>query len=875
MNPGRWLKLTWPISIASALFVCAFLMVKFRSTPARIVAPVSEPMPVSLQETFLGDKLDKESLIPTEDFSSLRRLRRNENLVRKSPSVPTPEPKQAAMMQKPLARKPSNKKKRSVKASPKAPVTPKAKAESTPMDIFEALAALAGPKENRPTPSQVLVMAPKLNELMEKGLEEAPVTEILAEIKVNPQPVSEETFTPTVAESETPASPVARAESEAAELESIPEVLPTPIIYGTYKKDEFPELRQSLKSVKERGTAILTAPPPPVIVRKSSEEETLPSTEVAPEEAPLVVTTQEATTSTSTETPPQESLLTTPPVTQETGPMITFQAAKPEPTISDKKSSRRNDAADVPHSDEPGQGTIFGKLELDNSLHDEIERTRGHIELHLEPVDRKDRQSGDTRALEFSYPAQDEFEIDAHDIRGPHRLVARIYRPKELQPAASIPYGEIVSPATKKRVRFRLTQRDFNRYVRYESNIPSRKVLVTASIFEGASGDYKKPARIPGAVVNVINYPEWGTFHADPEGNIRLPEVPTQNELLLRVSAEGYYDTHRVIPVFGGDTYGVIYLIPKEKVEAITKFFTKSEQDPEKGIVMGRVFDPVTRTPKSDEKLSLLFRKGRALYIDSLPDVFLPATTKTGLFGFFNVASAVRSLLREGNPWAYLVNVRPRNAYYAEFGRGGLKSIVGHVKDYIQNSNPPATIRLAGKAEGEVKTDENGRFELDKLDAPSGVIALEVDSPKYPTTLHPIPFDMKEKDNGRNLFIFDKDYVDGNAKEFAGQLPKPGFGTVMGGAEPALFAKHRGCVRVELLDSEGKRVDKAHGPFPWGAKPDDEKESLCLTKANPRYEFVNLKPEAEYSVRWLDPKGQAFRSHVFPVGMDRVTVVIN
>ena len=50
------------------------------------------------------------------------------------------------------------------------------------------------------------------------------------------------------------------------------------------------------------------------------------------------------------------------------------------------------------------------------------------------------------------------------------------------------------------------------------------------------------------ARVAVEGFPELGTFRADSEGNIRIPRVPPHSTLKVHAMADGYYDTHVVVP---------------------------------------------------------------------------------------------------------------------------------------------------------------------------------------------------------------------------------------------------------------------------------------------------------------------------------------
>jgi hypothetical protein len=516
---------------------------------------------------------------------------------------------------------------------------------------------------------------------------------------------------------------------------------------------------------------------------------------------------------------------------------------------------------------------IVGKFSVDSGMETWLARNRGHIELHLEPAYRLDRSSQDNQVVDYRFPSNqygDRFAVNPRALHGDYALYARVYMKDGIRPVASVPYRDLLNSQYRPQVAFHLRWNDFSHYYHYVQNVPDATRLVSLSLFEGAAGDPKKPTRVANASVRVVGFPEWGTFVSNEKGNVRIPNVPSHSELLLDIVADNYYSTQKIVPVFESDAYNIVYLISKDKAQAI-KYWTKEDPDPEKGIIMGKAYDHTTRTPKAGEKMTLSYQKGQALYIDSLPNPLLPETTSTGLFGFFNIIPSFRALGRAfPGELPLLVYVKKNYAQWVDLGRAGVKPLPGRLYDIVNNIRPEAKIRLVGQKGTEVETDANGDFQL-AVDLPEGVLPIEVESPGYMTTWHMEPYDPSERVIRRNLFQLPEELVKDSALNIAKvrSLSKLA-GSVMGGAEPFMFEGRPGCNTIEILDDEGKVAGVPHA---WG-KPAEDPNHLCLTSDSPRFAFHNLKA-GMYVLRWLDKDRRAFRSHVVYVGMDRVTMVIS
>ena len=218
-------------------------------------------------------------------------------------------------------------------------------------------------------------------------------------------------------------------------------------------------------------------------------------------------------------------------------------------------------------------GALLGTVEPDSAMQRWLESNHGHIELYLHPVKSRDPQ--DTIFIDYEYPNED-FNVDLRKLRGQYFLVAGIYTTKATTPAAQIYYPSAITAASyKDHIRFAITRDALDKALARMVGTRTSSQVFTTTLFEGAGGNPRLAKPIPNGALRVIGFPEWGAFSSDGDGNIRIPKVPGRSELLIEASAPGYYPTYRTIPTFGTDEYVPIYLISKDKVEVVTRYFPR------------------------------------------------------------------------------------------------------------------------------------------------------------------------------------------------------------------------------------------------------------------------------------------------------------
>ena len=289
---------------------------------------------------------------------------------------------------------------------------------------------------------------------------------------------------------------------------------------------------------------------------------------------------------------------------------------------------------------------------------------------------------------------------------------------------------------------------------------------------------------------------------------------------------------------------------------------------------MGRVFDPSNhRSPKEGETIDLSSRKKGPIYIGAFPDPSLKATTDTGLFGFFNVVPTFRALTRPGK-FPFLLNVRPNSAQYVEFGRGGKRNLSGRLIDPFNSAIPAAQIGVVGNPQLQVLTDKSGAFTIPDLDLPPGTVTLEVKSESYPLTWYTLPWNTRERESTRSLFIMEKELIQESAAWGAKLKLDDDKGSIVGGADASFFRKGPGCISVVLQDGEGKPLEPSVGPFPLAATGPQQSGPLCLTPRSPGFAYFNL-PAGEYVLKWIAAGGETLRSHIVYVGVGRVSVAVD
>lgn len=516
-------------------------------------------------------------------------------------------------------------------------------------------------------------------------------------------------------------------------------------------------------------------------------------------------------------------------------------------------------------------GTFKGRLFIDKGLQHWLDTNNGHVELYLHQEGSKDPQ--DTTYIDYE-PGDEDFEFESEGMEGKYQLIAAIYSGKEISAVAQLKYPKSISTANyRELIQFDLTNGDFQRNVAAEyGRVAGTPLVLTLTVFEGAPGNYRKSAPVANATATVIGHSEFGKFQSDAEGSLRIQGITSRSEFIIEVSAPGFYPTRKTVPVFDSNAYSAVYLLAKDKVESVTKYFTKHDQKEEKALVMGRVYDPKTRAPLKDEQLFLSFRRGPATYFDALPNLSLKATTSTGLFGFYNIEPSFRTLQRSSGKHSELVSTLPGYGYYVELGRGGAKQVLGKLLDPFLNQGVAAKVSLLGDENNAIAAAEDGTFAIPAVDLPPGVLTLEISAENYPPVWQTIPWNTREAERSRTLFMLEKEMLTESRKVNRVALEN-GRGTIVGGAEASFFDKGRKCVGVQLLDSNGVQTSREFGPFPIAGARNAAK-GFCLSQKAPGFAFFNV-PSGEYLIKWLDEKHNTFRTHVIRVGVNRTSVLVN
>lgn len=526
--------------------------------------------------------------------------------------------------------------------------------------------------------------------------------------------------------------------------------------------------------------------------------------------------------------------------------------------------------------------TIFGTLQFGKRVEAWLEATRGHVELYLQPENTRD--PSDTIHVDYVFP-NPEFVIERGGLVGRYRLIAGVFSPSSPVAVAQIPYGKLLSEDNyKERVRFYLDDETFERALAGTAAGLAKSVALHLSIYsagtsnyrgKGADGEgsFRQPTPVAGASVRLIGVGDVAPATSDAEGNARFSRVPSRSDLLVEVTAPGFMKTYAVVPVADGPTYQPVYLVARDKVEAITTYFTRRPQQNGYAVVMGRVFDTTKRRPEAGQKVRLQNRQGPALYFGALPDLTLEATSENGLFGFFNVPPSFRSIAREKrDAIPFLMHLRPNTGTYVELGRSGAKALLGRLYDPFAKKPVVGQVRLVGSETIRVESGEDGTFRFDGLEFPPGIVTLEVDADGYPMTWINVSWSPREPEKLRTFFLVDDDTVSRAMHDFTKFTPKPDRGSLVGGAESEFFQNTQGCLSVSLESLEHGAAKVAQGPHPL--LPSQAGGSLCISARSPGFAFHDLPP-GEWNLRWADAQGQTLRTRVVRVGQGRVTVVVN
>ncbi len=528
----------------------------------------------------------------------------------------------------------------------------------------------------------------------------------------------------------------------------------------------------------------------------------------------------------------------------------------------------------------PYEDDLMGRMEMSPALDKWLTENKGHVELYLLPVGTRDPQG--IHYLTFEYPQYD-FAKKADSLKGRYQLVAGIFTPQSVDgPIAEIFYPEEIAPDTaRSHLKFFLDTKDL-KGTHFAANAGRRHANVSLTFFEGASPEHTTPEKIRNAEVRVIGFPEYGTLKSDADGNLLVSALPNHSQIVFEVRAKDFLRTYRTVPIFGADVHQPIYMVSKPRVKEIVRTLLGKKQSGVLSVVMGRVFDPKTRNPLKNEVVELVDHSEElGSYFSFFGEKL--TTSVTGFLSFYNVAPAFRYLKRSSEEArTFRFPVRSAAGYYLELGRGGVKALKGKVTDPNLGPVAAASVRLVGDSNFETQTDEQGRFEIPGIDFPSGVVAVEIAAPHYPTSWHTLPWDIRYAGFEKELFVLQDRFIDQSlaASQSANVGPNPlkaerseQTGNLIAGAYGSLFEQTSECLTAELWSLEsGRIVNPGHGPF--GFLQDASGDELCLTKEKPGVTYFNLPP-SEYLLKWKDSSGTALGARILHIGMGRDSISVN
>jgi len=549
-------------------------------------------------------------------------------------------------------------------------------------------------------------------------------------------------------------------------------------------------------------------------------------------------------------------------------------STKPSVNTQPKKNPNQNivpgvESLNIQNKEPVGQ--VYGKLSFDDEVREWLDQSKGHVELNLQKRDSQDPQ--DRFFVDYQYPER-EFAWDGKEVSGSYQLVANFFSPNKSVPVAQIVYPTpLTSETAKRRIIFHITKPDVESAVRSIASRNQSGVVLSGTVFEANPADHKSEKTVSTAQVEVVGYPQWGITSTDSDGTFRIPNVTANSEFVVQVSAEGYYPTQVVVPVFQTTGYVSVHLVPKKLVDVVTGFFTKRAQSDQKALILGRVFNPQTRSPEADQEISLSGRSNPPVYFNTLPDLNRRQTTSTGSYAYFNVDPAFRSVGKLGSAVTHLIQAKPGSAYYLESGRGGNHVFRATLVDPYRNQKVAGVVKIVG-ASTQVETDEKGEFEISGIDLPPGVITFEVLAEGYPTSWHTVPWSSRDNRSNNIFYLPETDLLEEARTAVARVSELPHRGTILGGAEASFFANKRRCVYVSLERTDGQQVSTEHGPYALHQDQKQKSKQLCLSSQRPGFSFYNLDP-GEYILKWKNNRGELLRSHVTRVGSDRTSILIN
>lgn len=512
---------------------------------------------------------------------------------------------------------------------------------------------------------------------------------------------------------------------------------------------------------------------------------------------------------------------------------------------------------------------IFGRMELDAYVSDWLDKKKGYFELALVKEGSSDSQ--DRIPVDYEFP-NEEFTILPTGLKGSYRLVASFFVPESLDPVARVAHRENITADNHTRnIHFRVTTQAMARAFRRVSKSPSSGVLFTANLYKVDPGSHrrlkpkKKEPQVPGAKMSIMAFPQWGVSESQGDDTLRM-QLPAHSELLAKIEAPGFYPTYRIIPTFGANVHSHIYLANEKELEPIVRYFTKKKKIDNTGLVFGRIFNPVSRDPMGLVPVEISY----PLTADQL----LPSTTETGFFGFSNVVSSMRAVLRPNGGRTTLVNVPEGSAEYLELGRGGKETLVGRLTNPFGDAIPPSKVKIPGDPESETWTDENGVFRMEDLDFPPGVVTIEVEAEGYPVTWHNIAWNVQRKKRPQALPMLKEEMIRAAAaaNEDLRAIEKR-TGILVGAIEQNFFRREN-CLSIALTDISGREVSIEKGPYAFSGTSNRRSLPYCASSASPGFAYYNLAP-GEYILKITNSKNRLIRAHVVRVGQDRVTLTVN
>ncbi len=679
------------------------------------------------------------------------------------------------------------------------------------------------------------------------------------------------------------------------------------------KKNSFTEIRASLEQMKAQEVAVIPAPakPEPTLVRRNlvlskplkvassnpSPEHSTPATETL---APSTVTEPDVRRESEDDSEEEEPTFVQP---KKQSPNLSPMQASVAPELSNSfsqigssiaKSIQKTTTSLPPsvttqnpevqtvsvdtqkHSQvvnqeppiHPSGDILIGNLFADTRADQWMTENRGSVELSLHKYD---SYTNPDDWIQIPYDSRDKsFTYDSSQLVDRYELVARVFTGKAAAPAATVIYPTILGPENfRQKVSFHLKGEDF---VRNRNSDTPGKLTLNLTVFEGATGNYRHPKAIESADVTLVGLESYGHFKSDKDGNVRIENVPAHSQLLVDVSANGYYPTRKIVPTTDTHAYGTVQMIERQKVDTITRYFTKKPQSENRALMFGRVYHPNTGRPVQDDEVFLSGRKGHALYFSALPDTSLTRSTSTGLFSFLNVEPVFRAVSRAHSNHAFPTQFLPGYAYYTEFGRGGKKAFKAVVTDPVQkNKVVHGFASTIGSVKGQFGSDEKGAFTIENVDLPTGNITVEFRAKDYPVTWYTLPWSSRDAEKTYQLYTLEKELIYESAVTFARLKPAKHKGILVGGVAASVFKKAKSCIRAELLDIHGKPLAEEKGPYLLYERSNPTE--VCLTKNSSGFAFYNLDP-GEYVLNWKDAAGTVLSTQVVRAGADRLSIVV-